>query len=79
MEPDNRVDKFADWIEKDHTVVGYLKKRDSGKFAKTILYFLRSDTYCNSYTVVSGKQCSLKGGEGLQVPCKIIVTRQKNM
>ena len=77
MEPDNRVDKFANCVEKDQTVVGYLKKGDSGKFAKTILYFLRSDTYCNSYAVVSGKQCSLKDGEGLQVPCKIIITGQK--
>ena len=40
MEPDNRV-------EKDQTVVGHLKKGDSGKFTKTIFYFLRSDTYCN--------------------------------
>ena len=74
MEPDNRVDKFAVCVEKDQTVVGHLKKGDSGKFAKTIFYFLRSDTYCNCYAEVSGKRCNLKDGEGLQVPCKIIIT-----
>ena len=56
----------------DQTVVGHLKKRDSGKFLKTIFYFLRSDTYCNCYAEVSGKRCNLKDGDGLQVPCKII-------
>ena len=77
MEPDNRVDKFAVCVEKNQTVVGHLKKGDSGKFAKTIFYFLRSDTYCNCYAEVSGKRCNLKDGEGLQVPCKIIITRLK--
>ena len=47
------------------------------QFAKTIFYFLRSDTYCNCYAEVSGKRCNLKDGEGLQVPCKIIITRLK--
>ena len=77
MEPDNHVDNLAVCVEKDQTVVGHLKKGDSGKFAKTIFYFLRSDTYCNCYAEVSGKRCNLKDGEGLQVPCKIIITGQK--
>ena len=65
-------------VEKDQTVVGHLKKGDSGKFAKTIFYFVRSDTYCQCYTEVSGKRCNLKDGKGLQVSCKIIITVQKN-
>ena len=77
MEPDNHVDNLAVCVEKDQTVVGHLKKGDSGKFAKTIFYFLRSDTYCTCYVEVSRKRCSLKDGEGLQVPCKIIITGQK--
>ena len=47
MEADNCVDKFAVCVEKDQTVVGHLQKGDSGKFAKTIFYFLSSDTYCS--------------------------------
>ena len=65
-------------LEKDQTVAGHLKKGDSRKFAKTIFYFVRSDTYCNCYAEVLGKRCNLKDGEGLQVPCKIIITEQKN-
>ena len=76
MEPDNCVDKFAVCIKKDQTVVGYLKKGNSGKLTKMIFYFL-SDTYFNCYTEVSGKRRNLKDGEGLQVPCKIIITGLK--
>ena len=43
METDNRVDKFAVCFEKDQAVIGHLKKGGSGKFAKTIFYFLISD------------------------------------
>ena len=46
MEPDNCVNKFAVFVEKDQRVVGHLNK-DSGKFTKMIFYFLRSDAYCN--------------------------------
>ena len=30
-------------------------------------------TYCSCYAEISGKWCNLKDGEGLQVPCKIII------
>ena len=76
MEPDNRVDMFAVCVEKDQAVVGHLKKGNTGKFTKTIFYFLRSDTYCNCYAEVSVKWFNLEDGEGLQVPCKIIITGQ---
>ena len=36
MEPDNLADKFAVCVKKDQTVIGHLKKGDSGKFPKTI-------------------------------------------
>ena len=77
MEPDNRVDKFAVYVEKYQAVVGRLKKGGSEKFPKTIFYFLRSGTYSSFYAKFSGKKGNLKDGEGLQVPCKMIVKRQK--
>ena len=79
MELDNRVEKTAVCVENGQTIVGHLKKGGSAKFAKTIFYFLRSDTYCNCYAKVSGKRFNLKDGEELQVPCQIIITGQKNM
>ena len=65
MEPDNRIDKFAVYVKKHPTVVDHFKKVGSGKFIKTICYFLKSDTYCNSDAEVSGKRYNLKDGEGL--------------
>ena len=79
MKPDDCVDKFAVCVGKGKTVFGHLKKGNSGKFAKTNFYFLRSDTYCNCYAEVSGKRHNLKDGEGLQFPWKIIIAKQKNM
>ena len=79
MEPDNLVDKFAVCVEKYRTVIDHLKKRDSGKFAKMMFYFLRRDAYCNCFSEVSGKRWNFKDGEALQVPCKIIITGQRNM
>ena len=77
MEPNDRVDKFPVYVKKYQAVVGYLKKGDSGKFAKMIFYFLRRDIYCNCYVEISEKRCNLKDGEGLQVPWEIMITGQK--
>ena len=77
IEPDNCVDKFAVCVEKDKRVVGHLKKEESGKFAKIIFSFLRSDPYLSCIATISGKRCNLKDEEGLQVPCKLVTTGQQ--
>ena len=53
MEPENCVDKFAVCVEKDIRQWLLIWKGYSEKFAKTIYYFLRSDTYCNCFAEVS--------------------------
>ena len=55
IEPDNHVDKFAVCVKKVGKIVGHLKKEASGRFAKTIFYFLRSDYYSSCVAKVSGK------------------------
>ena len=45
MEPDNRMGKFAVCVKINEKIVGHLKKGTSGRFAKKIFYFLRSDAY----------------------------------
>ena len=42
-EPDNPVGKFAVAVKKNQNVVWHLKKGKTGRFAKTLFYFLRSD------------------------------------
>ena len=77
IEPGNCVDKFAVCVKKDKRVVGHLKKGESGKFARIIFYFLRSDPYASCIVTISRKRCNLKDGEGLQVPCKLDMTGQQ--
>ena len=76
MEPDNRMDKFAVCVKINEKIVGHLKKGTSGRFAKTIFYFLRSDAYSSAWAKVTGKRCNLGDGEGIQVPCKLSLSGQ---
>ena len=77
IEPDNHVDKFSVCIKKDGKIAGHLKKGASGRFAKTIYYFLCSDYYSSCVAKVSGKRYNLKDGEGLQVPCSLRLIGKK--
>ena len=45
IEPHNLVDKYALTVKKVEKVVGHLPLGGNGKFAKTILYFLRAEPY----------------------------------
>ena len=75
IEPTNIVDKYAVSVLHDDRVVGHLKQGKSGRFAKTIFYFLRADIY-SSCTVI-GKAINLGDGEGMQVPCQLKFTGQE--
>ena len=72
-EPDNPVDKFAVAVKKNQNIVGHLKKGKTGRFAKTLFYFLRSNPYSKCHAKVTGKRCNLGDGDGLQVPCIIYI------
>ena len=76
VEPNTRMDKFAVCVKINEKIVGPLKKGTSGRFAKTILYFRRSDAYSSAWAKVSGIRCNLDDGEGMQVPCKLSLSGQ---
>ena len=76
MEPDNRIDKFAVCVKVNEKIKGHLKKGTSGRLAKTIIYFLRSDAHSSAWAKVTGKRCNLGDGEGMQVPCKLSLSGQ---
>ena len=40
LEPENVVDRLAVALEKEGQIVGHLNKVNSGRFSKTIFYFL---------------------------------------
>ena len=70
-EPDNPIDKYAVCVKKEKKIVGHLPFGKSGKFAKTIFYFLRADEVNLCKLVVTGKSVNFGDGEGMQVPCKL--------
>ena len=70
-EPRNWVDKYAVSVQRDEKVVGHLMKGKSGRFAKTIFYFLRADKKNDCTVVVTGKAINFGDGEGMQVPCTL--------
>ena len=76
MEPDNRMDKFPVCGKINDKIVRHLKKCTSGRFAKTIFYFLRSNAYSSARTKVTGNRCNLGSEDGIQVPCKLSLSRQ---
>ena len=51
-------------------------KCTSGRFAKTIFYFLRNNAYSSARTKVTGNKCNLGSEEGIQVPCKLALSGQ---
>ena len=73
-EPDNLIDKYAVCVKKENKIVGHLPLGKSGKFAKTIFYFLRADELSLCKIVVTGSPVNLGDGEGMQVPFKLIFT-----
>ena len=59
MEPTNKLDKYAVTVkEKDGVVIGHLPLGKSGKLAKTVFYFLKSNKnhYCK-ITDWKGRKC----------------------
>ena len=63
-EPDNPMDKYAVCVKNENTIVGHLPLGKSGKFAKTIFYFLRADELSSCKIVVTGKPVKLGDGKG---------------
>ena len=73
-EPDNPMDKYAVCVKKENKIVRHLPLGKSGKFAKTIFYFLRAEELSSCKIVVTGKPVNLGDDEGMQVSCKSIFT-----
>ena len=77
-EPENPVDKYAVCLKTSNgAIVGHLKKGKSGRFAKTMFYYLRSHPQANYTAKVTGKRFNICDGEGLQVPCILQFTGER--
>ena len=70
-EPKNVVDKYPVCVMLSDEIVEHLKKGRSGRFAKTVFYFLRADEKGSCTAIVKGKAVNLGDGKGMQVPCTL--------
>ena len=72
MESTNKMDKYAVAVQKDDgEVIGHLPLGKSGKFAKTVFYFLKTDKSHGCKITVTGKAINAGDGLGMKVPCKL--------
>ena len=58
-------------------IVGHLKKGKTGRFAKTVFYFLRADKNNSCTAIVKGKPVNLGDGESMQVPCTLHTSTER--
>ena len=79
MESANPVDKYVVAAKKNNVVVEHLSLGCSGKFAKTIFYFLRADEWSECKVIVTGKPVNRGDGDGMQVPCLLKFHREKSL
>ena len=68
MEPTNDIDKYAVAVCKKGDIVGHLPKGKTGKFAKMIFYFLKSEMLCTCKVKVTGKRTNFGDDKGLRIP-----------
>ena len=76
IKPNKSVDKYTAFIRKSGKIAGHLKKEATGRFAKTIFFFLKGDAYSKAKTIISGRRFNLGDGESLQVTCKVKLVGQ---
>ena len=80
MEPTNKKDKFAvAVIGYKNSVVGHLMEGKSGRFAKTIFYFLRASEYHGCRVRVTGKAVNQGDDKGIKIPCILIFKGQSEL
>ena len=71
-EPENEIDKYAVAVTKDARVIGHLKKGKTGRYAKTVFYFIWANPMNTASITVMGKRVNFGDGQGLQIPCTIL-------
>ena len=75
MEPQNEVDKYSvAVVNNENNVIGHLSKEKSGKYAKTIFYFLKTDAWNIHHVKITGKAVNLEDNKGMIIPCLLQFT-----
>ena len=73
MESTNLMHKYVVAVKRsDESIVGHLPLGKSGKFAKTIFYFLKANEKHACVINVLGKAINAGDGLGMKVPCRLL-------
>ena len=78
MEPTNKMDKFAVAVIKNKKVIGHLPLWKTGRFSKTIFYFLNCEYNDRKVKIVDGKTVNLGDGMGMRVPYLLLFRGQSD-
>ena len=78
MEPTNKMDKFAVAVIKNKKIIGHLPLGKTGRFSKTIFYFLKCEYNDCKVKIVDGKAVNLCDGMGMRVPCLLLFRGQSD-
>ena len=70
--PENEIGKYAAAVTKDARVNGHLKKGKTGRYAKTVFYFPRTNPINTASITVTGKRVNFGDGHNLQILCTIL-------
>ena len=69
MEPTNPKDKYAVAAKLEEVTVGHLPLGKTGRFAKTIFYFLKGCNENSCTATITGSPFNLGKSKGMEVPC----------
>ena len=64
MEPTNKMDKFAIAVIKNK-FIGHIPLGKTGRFSKTVFYFLKCEYNDSKVKIVDGKAVNLGNGVGI--------------
>ena len=70
-EPENIMDKYTVAVLKDTQVVRHLTIRKSGRYAKTVFYFLQVNQSNSVVVTLKGKKTNYRDRKALQTSCTI--------
>ena len=79
MQPNNVKNIYAVAIfqEGKKKVIGHLLLENSGKFVKTIFYFLKAAKESRYQIIVHGKAVNQNHGLGMKVPSQLLFTAEE--
>ena len=62
---------------KDAQVIGHLKKEKTGRYAKTVFYFLRANPVNTASITVMEKRVNFGDRQGLPISCTILFKEEE--